>query len=290
MRRSCFIPALSILAFSLAGCGADSILPKRAYSKTVSAFSASGETAQDMPLMVRLNGVCLTDTGRKATGPDHLPIAADTPWDGLLTSQAPSGKIPDQDGQASFSCQDVPYLILAEGAAAIKLDGQYRLFLAEDMVEYEGIFKKKEEVSEDTLEWLNFYYSMPEADRLAISMVPSEFSSDIGPAAAMETSSETAPSYLAALTEEELSETEALAMHYFTEVDVSFEGVDQIYPVDADEGNYANAGIEGEYLPGDIIIYKVLTVKDRRDGNPFRFISIARPTKSDEWKVINSGY
>lgn len=285
MRRLCFTAAVSFLVIFLAGCGADSI-----QNKTQQPEAASAETAQDAPLMVYLGGACLTDTGRRAVGPDHLPIAADASWDGTLTSQAPSGKIPDQDGQASFSCQNAPYLILAEGAAAVKLDGQYRLFLAENMVEYEGIFKKKDEVSEDTLEWLDFYYSMPEADRLAISMVPSEFSSDIGPAVAMETSGGPAPSYLAALTEEELSETEALAMHYFTEVDVSFEGVDQIYPVDADEGNYTNAGIEGEYLPGDIIIYKVLTVKDRRDGNPFRFISIARPTKSDEWKVINSGY
>lgn len=296
MRRSCFFAALTILTVSLAGCGADSIQTKNDRPAASPAAASSraqnpaGETVPDLPLMVYLDGTCLTDTGRKAVGPDHKAISPDAAFDGALISQVPAGEIPDQECQANFSCQNTPYLILADGAAAVKLNGQYRLFLAEDMVEYEGIFKKKEEVSEDTLQWLDFYYSMPEADRLAISMVPSEFSAEIGPAIAMETSDEAAVSYLAALTEEDLAETEALAMHYFTEVDISFEGVDQIYPVDADEGNYANAGIEGEYSPGNIVIYKVLTVKDRRDGNPFRFISIARPSKSDAWKVINSGY
>lgn len=97
-------------------------------------------------------------------------------------------------------------------------------------------------------------------------------------------------SYLEALSADELSETEQLAQVYFTEEAPEFEGVDQIYPLDNDESLYHNAGLEGEYAPGNIIIYKVLTVKDRRDGNPFRFISLARRTKSDNWKIINCGY
>lgn len=68
-----------------------------------------------------------------------------------------------------------PYLILSDGAAALELEGQYILFLAEDTVEYEGIYKKKNQVSEDTLEWLNFYYSLTAQERLALSMIPSEF-------------------------------------------------------------------------------------------------------------------
>lgn len=298
MRRLCFSTVLTALAVSLAGCGADSIQtgtnqPVAAAAPAaadIPAPAADGQAVQGMPLMVFLDSACLIDTGRRATGADHQAIASNAAFDGVLTSEVHAEEVPAEEYQANFSCQNTPYLMLAEGAAAVKLDGQYRLFLAEDTVEYEGIFKKKEQVSEDTLKWLDFYYSMPEADRLAINMVPSEFYDEFGPAIAMETSGEAAPSYLAALTEEDLAVTEALAMHYFTEVDITFEGVDQIYPVDADEANYANAGIEREYSPGNIVIYKVLTVKDRRDGNPFRFISIARPTKSDDWKVINSGY
>lgn len=53
---------------------------------------------------------------------------------------------------------------------------------------------------------------------------------------------------------------------------------------------YHNSGIEDDYGPGNIIIYRVLTNLDRRDGNPFRYISIARKSKSDDWKIINSGF
>ena len=194
----------------------------------------------------------------------------------------------------SLCTSHYPDLILSDGAAALELEGQYILFLAEDTVEYEGIYKKKNQVSEDTLEWLNFYYSLTAQERLALSMIPSEFVTEARTAAiasAVETSSSSETiSYREALTEEELAQTEALAMHYFTEEVPSFEGVDQIYPADSEESLYHNPGLEGEYMPGNIIIYRVLTVKDRRDGNPFRYISIARSNKSGAWKVINSGY
>ena len=42
-------------------------------------------------------------------------------------------------------------------------------------------------------------------------------------------------------------------MHYFTEDVPSFEGVDQIYPADSEESLYHNPGLEGEYMPGNII-------------------------------------
>ena len=54
----------------------------------------------------------------------------------------------------------------------------------------------------------------------------------------------------------------------FTEEVTSFEGVDQIYPADSSDPQYHNSGIEDDYGPGNIIIYRVLTNLDRRDGNP----------------------
>ncbi len=295
LRLSAAFAALMLLS---TGCAASPIqnTTTPAVSQSAGESSLSVQTAETaaVPRAVCLDGMLLYDAGRKAVTDESGDIAADTSPEGLLHTEVSEDQLPAEDGQANFPCQDMPYICLNSGAAAVKIDGQYQLFLSEDTVEYAGIYKDKKEVSEDTLQWLNFYYSLSEAERLAISMVPAEFYDDrFGTAAARETSSTeivAAASYLEALTEEELSETEALAMHYFTEVDSSFEGVDQIYPVDTGEGNYTNHGIENEYSPGNIIIYKVLTTKDRRDGNPFRFISIARSTKSDEWKVINSGY
>ena len=169
--------------------------------------------------------------------------------------------------------------------------GTYELFLADDTVEFQGVCKKKKEISSDTLKWLNFYYSLSESDRNALSMIPSEFAGQIsGNSMSTNETSTSGSSYLEALTQEELDATEALAQYYFTEEVTSFEGVDQIYPADSSDPQYHNSGIEDDYGPGNIIIYRVLTNLDRRDGNPFRYISIARKSKSDDWKIINSGF
>lgn len=99
-----------------------------------------------------------------------------------------------------------------------------------------------------------------------------------------------APQYSQALTEEELSQTEEVARNYFTKEAPYYEGVISISVAPNDYDLYENQGIEGEYSLGNIIIYQVLTVKDQKDGNPERSISIARKTKDSDWEVINQGY
>lgn len=165
----------------------------------------------------------------------------------------------------------------------------------DDMIEYNGIYKKKSELSEETLKWLEWYHSLPEEQQLALSMIPSEFADSVNQSSAAETAvdlglEEETPSYLAALSEKDLEETAELARYYFTEKTPVFEGVEEIEPADDSCPFYQNTGIEDSYAPGNIIIYLVLTAKDAREGNPQRFISIARKSKSDEWKVINCGY
>ncbi len=161
----------------------------------------------------------------------------------------------------------------------------------EETVEYHGISKKRSEVSEDTIRWLEWYHTLPEEQQNALNFVPSEFShsgADYS-VAAMETDSEI-PAYQASLTEDELMETAELARYYFTELNPVFDGVEQLLPVEDSCDLYHNIGLENEYAPGNIIIYRVETGKDKKEGNPMRFISIARRSKSDEWKVINSGF
>jgi len=176
--------------------------------------------------------------------------------------------------------------------------GSGKVTAAQDStVEYNGIYKKRSELSEDTLRWLEWYHSIPEEQQMALSMVPSEFLDSTVPAVT-ETEppsteghrEENSPSYLEALTKEELDETAELARYYFTEKSPEFGGVEQLEPADDDYPLYQNTGIEASYAPGNIIIYLVHTTKDIRDGNPMRSISIARKSKSDDWKVINSGF
>jgi len=158
----------------------------------------------------------------------------------------------------------------------------------EETLEYNGITKKVSELSEDTREWLEWYHTLPEDVQNALSFVPSEFTSGSS-AVTMETDS-SAPGYLEALSEDELAQTAELARYYFTELAPAYGGVEQIQPADDSSPLYQNAGIEAEYTPGNIIIYLVETVKDKNEGSPMRTVSIARKSKSDDWKVINSGH
>ena len=157
-----------------------------------------------------------------------------------------------------------------------------------EQITFNGITKRANELSEDTLRWLEWYQSLPEDKRDALSFVPNEFVTS--GVVAMETDATEAPPYLASLTEEELLETEELARFYFTEASTGFAGVESIYPADDNNPLYQNTGIEAEYDPGNIIIYMVLTGKDQAAGDPMRSISIARRSKSDSRKVINSGH
>ncbi len=276
---------LTTAAVSVAGCG---VSEKETTDSTTGTQVDSLQTTEAPTHMVLINDIYYYDADRTVFSiPNHT--------DGTIQSVTASQDTrPQKNKEANFDCQGASYCILADGAAAVQTDetsGTYELFLADDTVEFQGVFKKKKELSSDTLKWLNFYYSLSEADRNALSMIPSEFAGQIpGVSASVTETDASGTSYLEALTQEELDETEALAQYYFTEEVTSFEGVDQIYPADSSDPQYHNSGIEDDYGPGNIIIYRVLTNLDRRDGNPFRYISIARKSKSDNWKIINSGF
>ncbi|MCD8122197.1 MAG: hypothetical protein LUE65_08175 [Clostridiales bacterium] len=287
-----------IAVFALNGCSATGATVASASSNPQStAVSTEGnDSTIAASQMIFAGGTCLISSGRTA------PAAAAGLANGQITEVVSSDKTPSVEGQANFDCLGASYTILADGAAALELSGDDILFLADDTVEYEGVFKKKKDLSDDTLTWLDFYDSLSDDERLALSIVPSEFadelramtgqddrSASLAAASAAETTRD-ALSYIDALTEDELTETENLIQTYFTEETPYYEGVDQLYPVDSDYALYQNTGLEAEYEPGNIIIYKVLTVRDRCDGNPFRSVSVARSNKSSDWKIINSGY
>jgi beta-lactamase regulating signal transducer with metallopeptidase domain len=96
--------------------------------------------------------------------------------------------------------------------------------------------------------------------------------------------------YCQSLTEDELKQTEEIARNYFAYEAPYYKGVNSIQVAPDDYDLYQNQGIEANYQPGNIIIYQVLTVKDKEDGNPERSISIARKTIASSWEIINQGY
>lgn len=57
---------------------------------------------------------------------------------------------------------------------AVEIDGIYILFLTPGWTEYQGQYFSKEELSPDTLTWLDNYYSLSKEEQLAISYIPAE--------------------------------------------------------------------------------------------------------------------
>ena len=98
------------------------------------------------------------------------------------------------------------------------------------------------------------------------------------------------PQYSKSLSAEELRATEKAVQNYFTNEAPYYEGIVSIELMPDDDEQYKNSGIEGEYSAGSIIIYKVLTVRDEKDRNPKRFVSVARDSEDADWKIINHGY
>lgn len=131
------------------------------------------EPEQEKDKQVVLGGVLLHSTGRTAR------VSCGTP-DGALASSVAFNRTPTEEGQSNFGYRDIDYIYLDENAAAVKLGGSYILFLADGTVEYEGRFFAADQLSPETLEWLEYYNSLPEEGQRSISMVPHDLIGDIG--------------------------------------------------------------------------------------------------------------
>lgn len=109
--------------------------------------------------------------------------------DGSFSSIIDPLNVPSENGQANFGGKGDGYISLWDGAMAVRTGDSYTLFLSDGTVEYEGHFFQESDLSEDTLEWLEFYNGLPEEDRLSISYVPHELLPKGDPGTAKETDS-----------------------------------------------------------------------------------------------------
>ena len=117
-------------------------------------------------------------------------------------STSPAGALPDADAGP----MPRPSTALAEPLPSEE----------EETIEFYGVSKKKSQLSEETLKWLDWYYTLAEDEREALSFIPSEFFA-YGSGYTMETGPHgDSPAYADSLTEQELAATEELARYYFT--------------------------------------------------------------------------
>ncbi|MEI3167524.1 MAG: hypothetical protein V8S58_05950 [Lachnospiraceae bacterium] len=152
-RKFLVLLALSATALAVSGCGASESTAAEPADTSATSMQADQEPSD----MIFLDNTMYYDAGRTVfTQQDHT--------DGTIQFITAGGQKPARNEEASFDCQGAPYCILADGAAAVLTDeasGTYELFLADDTVEFQGVFKKKKELSDDTLKWLNFYSAFP---------------------------------------------------------------------------------------------------------------------------------
>nr|WP_314464242.1 M56 family metallopeptidase [uncultured Clostridium sp.] len=125
-------------------------------------------------------------------------------------------------------------------------------------------------LSDDLYETLTKYVISPDIDGDALSIKNTNYS--------------------LSLTAGELRHTEEVVRNYFTTEAPYYEGIVSIELMPDDDDQYKNPGIEENYAAGNIIIYKVLTLRDEKGHNPQRAVSVARDSKETDWKVINQGY
>lgn len=92
--------------------------------------------------------------------------------DGSFTSVIDSALVPSENGQANFGSTEDGYILMDDGAVAVRSGDACILFLDGDTVEFEGRFFKKSELDDKTLKWLENYNSMPPEDRRRLSYVP----------------------------------------------------------------------------------------------------------------------
>ena len=122
--------------------------------------------SRDLAPMVYIDDTLYVSTGRKAF------VTCGTA-DGKITSAVERNSMPEENNQSNFGT-GASFTRLAKGAVGIAEDSEFILFLDRETVEYNHEYFKKSDLSEETLEWLKNYYSLPEEEQRAITDVPQE--------------------------------------------------------------------------------------------------------------------
>ena len=122
--------------------------------------------------MVMVEGKLYYDTGKESTLDGRCGV-----MDGEITSTVDSSEIPTKDNQSNFSSAN-GYQYGTDGTIEVLIDGKWIVFehrtgdgsqvkFGDKMVDADGL-------SEETLEWLDWYNSLSEKEQLSISSIPSD--------------------------------------------------------------------------------------------------------------------
>ena len=129
--------------------------------------------------MVMVDGKLYYDTGKESTISGRCGV-----MDGEITSTVDGSEIPTKDNQSNFGT-GFEYQYGADNTIEIFMNEKWIVFEqregAGNQVRYGDRMVDAEGLSKETLEWLDWYNSLPEEQQLAVSFVPSDLIEETGP-------------------------------------------------------------------------------------------------------------
>lgn len=130
----------------------------------------------DVIPMVQVDGLYYYSTGKEAVSGDGLP-------EGEITSTVDGSQIPTEDDQSNFG-DGFPYRYGEEGTIEVQMDGKWIVFQHREgsgsQVRFGDRWIDADGLSEETMEWLSWFNSLPEKEQLAVSYIPPEVYERLG--------------------------------------------------------------------------------------------------------------
>lgn len=168
--------AILLTAFLLTGCTTEEGHDQQQGQPLEDGLSVSesGEQAQyDVIPMVMVGGRLYYDTGRENT----LETRCGLP-DGTIDSTVEGSEIPTQDNQSNFGAGFDYQYEADDDTLEIFIDGKWMVFEHREgtgrQVRFGDKMVDEGALSEETLEWLEWFNSLPETEQLAISSIPQD--------------------------------------------------------------------------------------------------------------------
>lgn len=130
----------------------------------------------DVIPMVQVDGLYYYSTGKEAVSGDGLP-------EGEITSTVDGTQIPTEDDQSNFG-EGFPYRYGEEATIEVQMDGKWMVFQHREgsggQVRFGDRWIDADGLSEETMEWLSWFNSLPEKEQLAVSYIPPEVYERLG--------------------------------------------------------------------------------------------------------------
>ena len=168
--------AILLTAFLLTGCTTEEGHDQQQGQPLEDGLSVSesGEQAQyDVIPMVMVGGRLYYDTGREST----LETRCGLP-DGTIDSTVEGSEIQTQDNQSNFGAGFDYQYGADDDTLEIFIDGKWMVFEHREgtgrQVRFGDKMVDEGALSEETLEWLEWFNSLPETEQLAISSIPQD--------------------------------------------------------------------------------------------------------------------